>query len=84
MNPPPGSAEFRDVRVKGNCDPSQLTLRKAFALPQTDRPFWAVKIEDCPRATADDVNVLRLVVVEVDDNAQVPNSQQGRHAERIA
>ena len=70
--------------IERGCDALEPARGEAVIAMQTDRAAWAVQIEGGVTLGCDDVNVRRPVVVRVDDYAQVPNSQGGRHGRRIA
>jgi hypothetical protein len=80
----PGGAEFGCVPIERGYDALDLSRGEAVIATQTDWTGWAVQIKGGVTLGCDDVNVRRPMVVRVDDYAQVPNSQGGRHRRRIA
>jgi len=72
------------VLVQDLGDSFEFARREALVLPETDRTGWAVQIKDRFVFWTLNVDVFRPMIVQVDDYAQVPNSQEGRHRRRVA
>jgi len=74
----------RDVLVQYAGDSLEFAGCEAVIPAQTDRAVGAIQIKRRVMLGADNMHVCRPMVVRINDYAQVPNSQVGRHRRRIA
>jgi hypothetical protein len=70
MNPAPFSAKVSKITGERGLDPVRLGDRIPKVFPQLGRTAWTVEIEHCLTAAAYYMNVLRTVIVRIDDHSQ--------------
>jgi hypothetical protein len=64
--------------------PIYLSMSKPKAASERRRPAGTIEVEQCLFAISGYMNVSRTMIIEVNDNEQPINSENGRHVMRIA